>query len=542
MKTIHTKKTMIWTQLIVCGLLILSSCAKTKKQIPPDQVTQLSFVVNGIAEASDAGAATANRSAVPVANTERESQLLDLGGLAAMVSVTSGPIKAQEVSPNNSKQRAADMTNGYKYRVVVLDATTGAVVGSVQATANTASGAVQDDAVKIDVVKGATYKWYAYSYNESTSVTALPNEANPVFTPSYDKDLLIAQGTATAGTGAGQKDTQVPILFKHALAKVTVRFDASSRTDGISVLNAALAQSDYFNKGTVALNTTSGTLSYTITGQHNVSAINVGSLSPAPTVASASFYTIPVTPTETAIPSFKVNVASLTVGPLSASGKTIDFGSTILPKAGKEEIAIINILDVTPVGPVFWATGNLYYTKSTNTYRIRDEDIIARSLMLTEILQPSFAKTDGWNWMASKTYGGLGEPNNFDRYNLVDPCKSVLPLNTWRMPTRQEFEALLPLSKNPQTYEQKATMSTTSIGYSRFRNTPSSKWLQFNFDGDQIRPSYNGFFWTSTGDKSPGSTYYNKAYILQVIHGDNPIVTSNFNNSSYYNIRCVLAR
>ncbi|MGJ1430484.1 hypothetical protein ACR79M_02440 [Sphingobacterium spiritivorum] len=536
MKTIHTKKTMIWIQLIVCGLLILSSCAKTEKQIPPDQVTQLSFVVNGIAEASDAGAATANRSAVPVANTERESQLLDLGGLAAMVSVTSGPIKASEVSPNNSKQRAANMTNGYKYRVVVLDATTGALVGAVEATANTTPGAVQEDAVKIDVVKGGSYTWYAYSYNEAATVTPLPNEANPVFTPSYDKDLLIAQGTATAGTGAGQKDTQVPILFKHALAKVTVRFDASSRTDGISVLNAALAQSDYFNKGTVALNTSTGTLSYTITGQHNVSAINVGSLSPAPVVASASFYTIPVTPTETVIPSFKVNVASLTVGPLSTSGKTIDFGSTILPKAGKEEIAIINILDVTPVGPVFWATGNLYY--ENGVYKIRNEDTTPRSIMLSGLIYPSFIRTDAWAWMASTPYPS----NHIPRPDTwVDPCKSVLPANTWRMPTQAEYANLVTLynsdspTNNVYEYTTSFQNSSTTIGYDRFRQDVNSKWLQFNKDGNSATIGTLGTFWTSTGNG------FNSAFALRIQNNTAPKVMADV-AGQYNNIRCVLDR
>ncbi|QQT25873.1 fimbrillin family protein [Sphingobacterium spiritivorum] len=532
MKTIHTKKTMIWTQLILCGLLTLSSCSKkeTEKQIPPDQVTQLSFAVNGIAEASDAGAATSSRSAVPVSNTARESQLLDLGGINAMISVTSGPIKAQEISTNNSKQRAANMTNGYKYRVVVLDAATGAVVGSVEAIAS--STGQQTEAAKIDVVKGGSYKWYAYSYNEAATVTPLLNEANPIFTPSYDKDLLIANGTVlvpgTAGSGPNT-ETQVPITFKHALAKVTVRFDASSRSDAISALNATLGSATYFNKGTVSLNTTDGTLTYTITGQHNVSSINV---TLPGTIASASYYTIPVTPTATAIPSFKVNVASLTVGPLSTTNKTVDFTNTILPVAGKEEIANINILDVTPIGTTYWATGNLYY--ENNTYKIRDEDVIPRPIQSIS----QYIKTDGWNWMANLPY-----PNVFDQNNLIDPCKKVLPLNTWRMPRRTEFEALLPLANSSDTYEEKQSFIPTAatIGYNRFRQNANSKWVQFNFDGNQIAiGGTTGNYWTTDNTKL-GNSYF-RAAALYVVHNSDPTVPDQLLSGMYYNIRCVLNR
>ena len=521
-------KTYTRVLLFSFSLLILSSCAKkeVEKQISPDQVAQLAFSINGIEEASD-GTPSKYQASLPQTNTDSESQLLQLGNISAEVSVTSGPIKTQ-TEPSNSKQRAANMTDGYKYRVVVVNATTGAVVGSVQATAS-ATGA-QAEAAKIDVVKGGTYKWYAYSYNEAADVPVLPNEANPVFTPSYDKDLLIASSgsnTVTVPGTPGQGsavDVQVPITFKHALAKVTVRFDASSRTDAITVLNAALNSAAYFNKGTVTLNTTSGALAYNITGQHSVSAINVTLPN---NIVSSSFYTLP---SGSAISNFQVNIANLTVGPLTASNKTVNFANTIVPAVGKEMIANINILDVTIVSGVYWATGNLYY--ENGVYKIRNEDTTPRPINAVS----QYARTDGWNWMSIKPY-----PTTYDPRNLVDPCKNVLPLNTWRMPTAAEYNTLLPLANSSTTYESASSFGSNFIGYDRFRQNASSKWVQFNKDGSTLTIGTTGGYWT-TNYKTVSNNLPHLASILYIVNNLKPKVDDYALPGSYFNIRCVLDR
>lgn len=535
MKT-HNKKIFSFSLFVLCGLLILSSCNKkdVEKQIPPDQVAQLAFSINGIEEESD-GTPSKFQASLPENNTNSESQLLQLGDMNAEISVSSGPIKTQ-AAPSNSKQRAANMTNGYKYRVVVVNATTGAVVGSVQATAS-ATGP-QAEAAKIDVVKGGTYKWYAYSYNDANDVPVVANQANPVFSPSYDKDLLIAQSTTnvtvpgTAGQGA-PVEVQVPITFKHALAKVTVRFDASSRTDQISVLNAALNSSAYFNKGTITLNPLTGSLAYNITGQHSVSAINV---SLPNTIVSSSFYTLP---SGSAISNFQVNIANLTVGPLTASNKTVNFANTIVPAVGKEVIANINILDVTLIGGVYWATGNLYYDAATQLHKIRNEDTTPRSLSMFG----NFLRTDGWNWKATYPYGGQdGNAPSYDPYSTdgVDPCTKVLPVNTWRMPEISEFSPLQTLKNNDSpgnnTYEVYYG-AANETSYLRFRTDANSKWIQFNMDGTLLGGAQNtGYFYAKTSNRS--YLYITPTQMELETSG----IFSTGAGGTFYNIRCVLNR
>ncbi|MGJ1262595.1 hypothetical protein [Sphingobacterium spiritivorum] len=553
---IHNKKIFSFSLFVLCGFLILSSCNKkdAEKQISPDQVAQLAFTVNGIEEATDA-APSKLKASLAETPTDRESQLLQLGNMSAEVSVTSGPIKNQ-TAPANSKQRAANMTDGYKYRVVVVNATTGAVVGSVQATAKT-DGSAQVDAAKIDVVKGGTYKWYAYSYNDANNVPVLPNEANPVFSPSYDKDLLIAQSTTnvtvpgTAGQGPSV-EVQVPITFKHALAKVTVRFDASSRADQITVLNAALGGTTYFNTGSITLNTTSGALSYSPT-QVTLPSATLFSINNTPSgnVVEKSFYTIP---SGAAISNFQVNIANLTVGPLTASNKTVNFGNTIVPAAGKEMIANINIFDATLIGSVYWATGNLYY--ENGVYKIRDEDTTPRPLNYSFY---NWYKTDGWNWTTA-TPGFQPAVSTG-----VDPCTKVSQSGTapgpWRLPTKAEFQSLLDLMTNNGTWldpddgtdnntnprvQIKRNIAPPPVGYVRFRSDISKdKWAQFNFDGMALGIPNVGYYWTS----ELGT--WDRAWALQVqnppsngkvaLMMQNNYNTLNINSclSCIINIRCV---
>ncbi|MGJ1196356.1 fimbrillin family protein [Sphingobacterium spiritivorum] len=492
MKTLD-KKASITAAFLLCSLLILSGCAK--KDVTSDVESQLSFAVTGIEEARDANP-TKNRAALAGENTTGESQILKFGNFSAEVSVTSAPIKTATVSdtePHNSKQRAAqEMTDGYKYRVVVLDAH-GNWVGAVQATAKT-DGSLQTDAAKIDVVKGGTYYWYAYSYNESADVPVLTNEINPVFTPSYDKDLLYAQGTVTAGTGAGQQDRQIPITFKHALAKVTVRVDASMRNEAITALSAALASNNYFSSGAFSLNVLNGTASWTSGNSHTTPAtIPFADFSVIGTatgsIRQASFYTM----STTAINPFVVNISQLRVGvtDLISTSTTVNFNS-IKPAIGKEIIANIRIQPNGGItGNLLWARGNLYY--QGGQYLIRPDDTTPRPF-------DSWYNSDFWAWGATLPYTDYSNNGAY-----VDACAKVLPANTWRMPSRADFNQLISITG----VNRQVAHRSTNGGYVRFKGN-NNVWVQFNLDGRksfQYYPGGDGNYWTSDRN-SNGYQFY----------------------------------
>ena len=70
-------------------------------------------------------------------------------------------------------------------------------------------------------MKGATYKWVAYSYNNNETIPVFNSDASVIQTP-VDKDLLYASGTKKISTAAGIVEEAVPVTFNHALARVKI--------------------------------------------------------------------------------------------------------------------------------------------------------------------------------------------------------------------------------------------------------------------------------------------------------------------------------
>ncbi|MGN2373696.1 hypothetical protein ACTFAO_08535 [Sphingobacterium spiritivorum] len=514
---IHNNKPLSFGLFYLCFLIILSSGC-SKNDVTSDVANQLSFTVTGIDEVRNTNPTKAT-AALSSQNAGSESQLLQLGNFSAEVSVTSEPIATQTES-FNSKQRAANMTDGYKYRVVVLDAN-GDLVGAVQATAKT-DGSAQVETAKIDVVKGGTYYWYAYSYNEAADVPVLSDEVNPVFTPSYDKDLLHAQGTVTAGTGAGQQDKQIPITFKHALAKVTVRVDASLRNEAITALTATLGSNNYFTAGTFSLNVLAGTVAWAPGAAHTTSGtIPFADFPVAGTatgsVRQASFYTMGTT----AVNPFIVDINQLRMGTtdLITTSTTVNFNS-IKPAIGKEIITNIRIQPSGGItGNLLWARGNLYY--QGGQYLIRPDDTTPRPFN-------SWYRSDFWAWGAT-----LPNTDYSNNGAYADACAKVLPVNTWRMPTRADFNQLISITGvNRQVVDR-----TNNGGYVRFKGN-NNVWVQFNMDGRnsfQYYPGGDGNYWTSDRN-SNGYQFYG----FEVSDNISDATLYNFwNRNDYENIRCV---
>lgn len=100
--------------------------------------------------------------------------------------------------------------------------------------------------VVLDVVKGDTYKWYAYSYNEDT-LPVLNDTKNPTVDAPIDKDLLYANGETTIPTTAGDIIQRIDIVFKHKMAQVKVAINGEqlARFGTIDKLEAKFVNDDY---------------------------------------------------------------------------------------------------------------------------------------------------------------------------------------------------------------------------------------------------------------------------------------------------------
>lgn len=111
--------------------------------------------------------------------------------------------------------------------------------------------------VSLDAVKGGTYTWYAYSYNNNETIPEPANTANPAIDTAIDKDLLYATGeVVVAKTPQNQQDTyNVAITFQHKVAQVSVKVDASILAEyaTINSFKASFAQNNYLKKALLIL-------------------------------------------------------------------------------------------------------------------------------------------------------------------------------------------------------------------------------------------------------------------------------------------------
>ncbi|MDR2230098.1 MAG: fimbrillin family protein [Flavobacteriaceae bacterium] len=147
---------------------------------------------------------------------------------------------------NNLIAATQPMPTGYTYRILIYDKATGLLWKTLQATSGTP--------VSLDAVKGGTYTWYAYSYNNNDAIPEPANTASPAIDTAIDKDLLYATGeVVVAKTPQNQQDTyNIAITFQHKVAQVSVKVDASVLAEyaTINSFKASFAQNNYLKKGT----------------------------------------------------------------------------------------------------------------------------------------------------------------------------------------------------------------------------------------------------------------------------------------------------
>ncbi|KUY17310.1 hypothetical protein BAZ12_17805 [Elizabethkingia miricola] len=200
---------------------------------------------------------------------------------------------------NNLIAATQPMPMGYTYRILIYDKATGLLWKTVQATSGTP--------VSLDAVKGGTYTWYAYSYNNNETIPEPANTASPSIDTAIDKDLLYATGeVVVAKTPQNQQDTyNVAITFQHKVAQVSVKVDASILAEyaTINSFKASFAQNNYLKKGTFDIKGGS------ISNLQVISTTDIFTTLSPTNVWEANYYTAD----PAALTSYKVNIDDLQV-------------------------------------------------------------------------------------------------------------------------------------------------------------------------------------------------------------------------------------
>ncbi|CAM3665797.1 fimbrillin family protein [Elizabethkingia occulta] len=285
---------------------------------------------------------------------------------------------------NNLIAATQPMPVGYTYRILIYDKTTGLLWKTLQATSGTA--------VSLDAVKGGTYTWYAYSYNNNEAIPEPSNTANPAIDTAIDKDLLYATGeVVVAKTPQNQQDTyNIAITFQHKVAQVSVKVDASVLAEyaTINSFKASFAQNNYLKKGTFDIK--GGSIS-------NLQVIPTTeiftTLSPA-NVWEANYYTAD----PAALTSYKVNIDDLQVHFTDAAPAVADRNLATYNGAANKPSFTYNFTSPTS-GQRLLGVANLWYMLTSK-----------RILHISNNTSYGYALEQGRSWAflnAKENFGNL---------------------------------------------------------------------------------------------------------------------------------------
>lgn len=258
LKNTFVKRISVLILAIGCSLIGINCADKNSDQLAIDEGGKLLITVDGIMGSdlspitnkastkttSNLAGATVDMKATSGftvnATAEQMSMNVDLGNQTAIANSTSNSNKA-----SNNRAATQPMVTGYTYRILFYNKNTGKLWKTIQGTSGTA--------IPIDVVKGDTYLWYAYSYNNSEVIPEPANLVTPSISTAIDKDLLYAKGEISIGkTPVNQQvNVTMPITFNHKVAQVQVKVDASILADyaTIQTFKASFAQNNYLKKG-----------------------------------------------------------------------------------------------------------------------------------------------------------------------------------------------------------------------------------------------------------------------------------------------------
>lgn len=282
----------------------------------------------------------------------------------------------------------------------------------------------------LDLKSDVKYHWYAYSYNDNKAIPLPADVNNPIIETRTDAPFLYADGEISTSS---LSESFIDIQFEHKVSKIELKVDASPMfANNFNNLKAN------FNKlplTTQGFGLKSGTLATPVlsTVDYNGSITFKDEISPAIKISVNELYTT------SAITNFTVTFTEIS---LNKSGT----GINLITPAGPARTAVIGgfsnssesfkrglvtlMYNGTVVGGVEWSKGILYYdpTDKFNKYKISEP-------FLTGTIHDC---NYYWNWNSLYPRS----LTNDETITSGDPCKDVLPKNTWRTPTAQDFRSL----------------------------------------------------------------------------------------------------
>ena len=169
-------------------------------------------------------------------------------------------------------------------------------------------------------------------------------------------------------------------------------------------------------------------------------------------------------------------------------------------------IANIHFLEGYTFNNKIWAYGNLYFDKNArfkykfrNDPRIGGQDYLSTDFWYLKKLIPNNYQTT----TDSLDYNGNIVVKVGKVSNVGDPCRRVMPVNVWRLPTEQEFRGLI--DNTVSTNKGRDINEGSNLRYTYIRNNNNELRLyyfgRFNGSWQNITgASWEGNYWISDGE------------------------------------------
>lgn len=471
--------------LLMLGIAVaVVSCSSKDEQTPSTKGAILNVGVKGIEEVvSKSQVMSSIKASTNNTGSTQAPSIVSLGDVDALIEAGEGSIgatsqtsttiqnaetTANRASTSGLKAAASTMDTGVKFRLVIYD-NSNTLVYNQEVTSGVNP--------QIELVAYKPYTWYAVSLNQkNASMPNVPSSGIIARSSLENKDVLYASGSFNAVDGANYLDIVFKRMTSRIQAKLNVRglFGTIENSTSMSLVkgssNATVLQMGDFN-----ILTGQFTNVVDVNSAVTASAMVEDSSNPAGTVKIANFFTLNTSAIAANSLKIKFNTLKVTLDDARVrtfNANTYTFPDAYTPTIGSTYGVNIRLIESpVKVKGILWARSNLVYNPShTDSYRLKSNP--GGSTVATK-------DTEFWNWKSATPTGPAGS---------IDPCASVYPAGTWRMSTKQEWEAI----GQPNDKQQQLGL-LWGAQYAYIWNRDSDNPANTAYDDNNLTLSFGGY-------------------------------------------------
>lgn len=402
------------------------------------------------------------------------------------------PALASAKRINDSKAVVSKpMPVGVKFRLVLYKIGAQGEVFWRQKMLRSSTSSSSDTTQQIDVVRGDTYRWVAYSYNSTADIPPLTDlSSNADVTTGENSEFIYATGRVTIST-AGVHPLR--INFNHKVARLAVEVDTRGLfADSIRDLNVSIVNPSQlgFTTGRFRLRDSAiiSSQAYTLPAQFSLSRFKNAADN---ALNRKVLYLYSATPVN--VNAVGVQLRSITTWMEDANitrifsnvNQTFSFPNVQL-NSGQTYNAKIDLIEsALRIGNVAWARSNLYYKSTPQGVPISNEPHRFRSTTRHDDSRESFFPFRS----NSPFWYGVND----------DPCSQVYPtsrprdgLSIWRQANINDFNTLgaspVALTTTPSSLATYHVVPQSSLGYLEYTaegtvDPYGTNRLRFNMNG-----------------------------------------------------------